>query len=318
MKTIYLAGPMRNYPRFNADAFDAAKKWYQTRTSLSDEAMYNVISPVDLDREDGVDHDTMTEAEAEEYAKEAIKKCRAVIRNEADEVHMLPGWYNSRGALEEAIEARKYDVPVVEAYTMEPIEMPQDELESKLMMLERCHNAAKAMKALFEDTSKPENRDFVGHPAWTHFNGNTWVYSGGFTDRETQIILEAIEEHKVEISSHGQPDIHEFDTGSVRSSDCDEVAYHLISPVGLRRLAETCREGSVKYGDYNWEKGQPAEEILNHCIKHVYQYLSGDRSEDHLAHSAWNLFAVMHMEEVKPEMLSNLRTGNMVPPEEQS
>jgi hypothetical protein len=102
-------------------------------------------------------------------------------------------------------------------------------------------------------------------------------------------------------------DIHTFATGSVRSSDADGVAYHLISPVGLRRLAETCREGAVKYGDYNWERGQPVGEIMNHAIRHCYLYLDGDRSEDHLAHAAWGLFAAMHMEERMPEMLDGLR-----------
>ena len=101
--------------------------------------------------------------------------------------------------------------------------------------------------------------------------------------------------------------LHKFDTGSVRSSDADGVAYHLISPVGMRRLAETCREGAVKYGDYNWEKGQPVGEVMNHAIRHCYLYLDSDRSEDHLAHAAWGLFAAMHMEERVPEMLDGLR-----------
>ena len=83
---------------------------------------------------------------------------------------------------------------------------------------------------------------------------------------------------------------------AVRSGDADGVAYHLISPIGLARLAATYREGSDKYGDYNWTKGLSIGECLNHALRHIFYYLLGDRSEDHLAHAAWNLFTVMHFE----------------------
>jgi len=96
-------------------------------------------------------------------------------------------------------------------------------------------------------------------------------------------------------------------TGAVRSSDADNVAYHLISPVGLRRIAETYAEGSKKYGDYNWEKGFNVGETLNHTVRHIYMFLDGDKSEDHLAHAAWNLIAVMHFQERMPHLLQDLR-----------
>jgi len=95
----------------------------------------------------------------------------------------------------------------------------------------------------------------------------------------------------------------QFSTGAVRSSDAEGVRYDLITPIGLRRLAETYAEGSRKYGDYNWQKGMPASVLLNHAIRHIYLYLEGDQSEDHLAHAAWNLLAVCHFEEAKPEMI---------------
>lgn len=98
-------------------------------------------------------------------------------------------------------------------------------------------------------------------------------------------------------------DLHTFPSGATRSKDADDVRFDLISPIGLRRLAETYKEGSVKYSPRQWEKGIPASDLLNHAVRHVYLYLSGDRSEDHLAHAAWGLFATMHFEELKPEMI---------------
>lgn len=94
-----------------------------------------------------------------------------------------------------------------------------------------------------------------------------------------------------------------FPTGAVRSTDADNVRFDLITPIGLRRLAETCAEGAKKYGDFNWQKGIPASEMLNHAIRHVYLWLEGDSEEDHLAHAAWNILGVCHFEEVLPEMI---------------
>jgi len=106
-----------------------------------------------------------------------------------------------------------------------------------------------------------------------------------------------------------------FETGAVRSADRAKQRYDLISPIGLRRLAETCHEGANKYDDFNWEKGMDIPDILNHAIAHVYGYLSGDRSEDHLAHAAWNLFAAMHSEELWPELNEGkLRVEGCKPP----
>lgn len=105
-----------------------------------------------------------------------------------------------------------------------------------------------------------------------------------------------------------------FATGAVRSDDCAKVRFDLISPIGLRRLAETYAEGSVKYGDYNWEKGMPINDLLNHVSTHVNQFLSGDRSEDHLAHAAWGLFSAMHSEEQWPELNQNLRSPGCMAP----
>lgn len=111
--------------------------------------------------------------------------------------------------------------------------------------------------------------------------------------------------------------IKRFETGAVRSADREGQRYDLISPIGLRRLAETCHEGAVKYSDFNWERGMPVSEMLNHAIAHIYNYLAGDRSEDHLAHAAWNLLGACHSEEAWPELNTLLRGPGCKPPVEE-
>lgn len=93
------------------------------------------------------------------------------------------------------------------------------------------------------------------------------------------------------------------ETGAVRSNDADNVRFDLISPIGLRRLAETCDEGSKKYNDHNWLKGFKLSCLLNHAMRHLAMYNLGDASEDHLAHAAWNIFAMMHFEETRPDLI---------------
>lgn len=101
----------------------------------------------------------------------------------------------------------------------------------------------------------------------------------------------------------------QFTSGAVRGAsvagaakDKAQPRFDLISPIALRRLAETYGEGSVKYGDVNWRKGMPFTTTANHAIAHVVEYLRGDTSEDHLAHAAWGLFALMHFESTHPEL----------------
>ena len=106
-------------------------------------------------------------------------------------------------------------------------------------------------------------------------------------------------------------DRHEFSTGAVRSADVDEERWDLISPIGLQALARTYAEGARKFGAANWENGMPVTDLLNHGIAHIYKFLAGDRSEDHLGHAAWNILGAIHSLEKWPE----LNAGHLRGPE---
>jgi hypothetical protein len=101
-----------------------------------------------------------------------------------------------------------------------------------------------------------------------------------------------------------------FGTGAVRSDSVEEFRYDLVSPIGLREVARACAEGAEKYGDWNWEKGMPVHDLLNHAIAHIYGFLSGDRSEPHLGHAAWNLLAAIHSHELWPELNAGTLRGD--------
>ena len=65
-----------------------------------------------------------------------------------------------------------------------------------------------------------------------------------------------------------------------------EVLYRfdLIDPQVLFRVAAVLHGGAEKYGAGNWRK-IPAEQHINHAMSHLYAYLAGDRSDDHLTNA---------------------------------
>jgi hypothetical protein len=111
------------------------------------------------------------------------------------------------------------------------------------------------------------------------------------------------------------PALTRFATGAIRSADAAVERWDLISPIGLARVAQTAAEGAAKYGDFNWERGMPAHDLLNHALRHIYRFLAGDRDEDHLGHAAWGLLAAIHSQELWPHLnAGTLRRPGCRPP----
>jgi hypothetical protein len=107
----------------------------------------------------------------------------------------------------------------------------------------------------------------------------------------------------------------EYNTGAVRSSDCEEARYDLISPIGLRALARTYAEGARKFGPFNWENGMPAADLINHALTHIFKFLEGSRDEDDLGHAAWNILGEIHSLELWPHLNEDwLRGPNCAAP----
>lgn len=86
----------------------------------------------------------------------------------------------------------------------------------------------------------------------------------------------------------------EFPTGSRRDTREGKGRYDLVSPFALARLARHLEAGAVKYGDRNWEKGQPLSRYFDSAVRHLYSWLSGAQEEDHLAAALWNVHAMIH------------------------
>lgn len=90
-RRVYVAGPMSGYKNWNFEAFDAAAADLRSRG-------YEVINPVDLDRDVGFDPATSSPEDFDLPAAikrdiEALITCHAIV--------MLPGHENSKGATAE-------------------------------------------------------------------------------------------------------------------------------------------------------------------------------------------------------------------------
>lgn len=90
----------------------------------------------------------------------------------------------------------------------------------------------------------------------------------------------------------------EFATGAVRDTNEGKGRFDLVTPIGLKRLAQLYERGAKKYGPRNWEKGIPLWRYLDSAERHLNDFKAGDRAEDHLAAVAWNALCYIHTEEL--------------------
>jgi len=95
----------------------------------------------------------------------------------------------------------------------------------------------------------------------------------------------------------------EYSTGATRDNSSGKGRFDLVPDLPLVRLANVYERGGVNHGDRNWEAGLPFSRCLDSAIRHLIQYKMTRydeklKEEDHLAHAVWNIFALMHEEEM--------------------
>lgn len=92
----------------------------------------------------------------------------------------------------------------------------------------------------------------------------------------------------------------EFSTGSVRDTAEGKPRLDLIPPLLLRRLGQHFANGAKKYGDNNWQLGQPLSRYYGSAFNHLLCVKEGKEDEDHLSAAIWNLQALMWtLEEIR-------------------
>ena len=61
--------------------------------------------------------------------------------------------------------------------------------------------------------------------------------------------------------------------------------FDLLPPIGVLEVARIMHAGNESHGKDRW-RAVPLAEQINHALMHLYAYLAGDRTEDHLGHAA--------------------------------
>ncbi len=85
-----------------------------------------------------------------------------------------------------------------------------------------------------------------------------------------------------------------FKTGSRRDLATGKGRPELLSPIVEMALSIHFENGAGKYGDRNWEKGQPLSVYLGSARRHELKYRMDLWDEDHLIAWLWNVYCLVH------------------------
>lgn len=83
-----------------------------------------------------------------------------------------------------------------------------------------------------------------------------------------------------------------FTSGMVRDTQTGKPRYDLIDRAFLKRWAELMARGAAKYGEENWRLADDEaafKRFRASALRHIYQWLEGDETEDHAAAVAFNI-----------------------------
>lgn len=84
-----------------------------------------------------------------------------------------------------------------------------------------------------------------------------------------------------------------WETGSRRDTREGKGRYDLLPWDVVDADARYIELGARKYGDRNWEKGQPLSRYLDSACRHLAKHMMGHRDEPHLLACRWNLAAYL-------------------------
>lgn len=93
-----------------------------------------------------------------------------------------------------------------------------------------------------------------------------------------------------------------FASGMRRDTDEGKPRFDLLYWPLILRWAELMARGAVKYGDGNWQLANSPEErdrFKASLLRHLYQYLDGQRDEDHAAAILYNIGALEYLRDAR-------------------
>ncbi len=112
---------------------------------------------------------------------------------------------------------------------------------------------------------------------------------------EKEILKDSGERREFQTKTSERQEV--FPSGAKRDSQEGKKRYDLISVLALGRLAALLERGATHYGEFNWAGGLPFSRFYSSMLRHLFQWATGDKEEDHLAALCFGAFCIMHFEE---------------------
>jgi hypothetical protein len=111
------------------------------------------------------------------------------------------------------------------------------------------------------------------------------------------------------------PKITKFETGAIRDTQEGKLDFiETLSFTALNRYITYMTGKKIKYGAGNFKKGIPIESYEKSLMRHIdkymrnkYEYGNDEKNEDHLSAMVFNIFGILHEEEMaKPKTQKEL------------
>jgi len=102
--------------------------------------------------------------------------------------------------------------------------------------------------------------------------------------------------NKFKVEDNG--DRQTYETGMMREPNHGRIRYDLCDMPMLKRWAELMTKGAEKYSEHNWKKASTQEELdrfVESAFRHFFQWITGERDEDHAAAVIFNLAGAEHV-----------------------
>lgn len=319
---IYLAGPMTGIENYNYDEFHRVagilRGWG-----------YTVLNPAEhFSGDQSLPHEVY------------INHAKQVIKHQANGIVLLPGWEKSLGVARELEEAKEKGLPTyafhdangysgpwlerlnqwhdAPEYTAGIDPMDEAPIQAYLNIQAGPNEVVPFQSVNFPIEKKDE--EYGGEvPAGFYFTSYGAQADVDTFDAFSPVTPEQIEDYRhvltteelrehmirdgiIQIEDYQSPKFEEFDSGAKRDIQSGRGRYDLLSPHPIRRVAVVYEEGAAHYGERNYEAGMPVARCLSSALRHIFSYMTGDDTEDHLARAYWNIGAMMHMEAEHPEL----------------
>lgn len=269
---LYLSGPMRGLPRNNVPAFDKAAAELRA-------AGYEVVSPVEMDRNSGLDPEQNLD---DMLADKLIERDLALMPYlNLDGVAVLPGWEHSVGAKQEFALALKIGIQHRRVHTW--------------LMLSAKKGEGKATDVNCLIPSDPRLVVDAG--------GRLAFDAIQHEDPEADELSKAsvVTTTPLELTLSSPDKTIRTNSRGGKKDDVGKLRWGLLPIEQVEEVVRTLTHGSAKYGDDNWKKVAPWQYIDAHG-RHIAAWLKGEKKDPgskthHLANAICCLLFLMWHDE---------------------